>query len=724
MVFIDSDNFKKLFRGFFGRLKTSKDDTSTVLSADNAKYRTIVQEGEGSRPMTAASPNVIDGHLSRPVPSIGVSSSTTVGLMNVRSPSTSPSTNPPSLPLGLDAHHNHGVCNINTGLGAQYVNSGAGQLFNVHGNQYNYHSHGHYNVLRDLKHAELAPYNADRAERSVATCLPGTRVGILANIKEWLENMDSSERVLWLKGSLGIGKTALAATIAQYAHDNGILAANFFFSRYDRTLRDPRLLFPTIAYQLAHHIPAMRPAIVDAVMATGDLAHVRPQSQFDALVRRTVQAIQHSERPLLFVFDGIDEFEDGIGSYQDIMHLFITELAQLSPNVRILVTSRPEPYIDVIMTTAHCCKVIDLDFNDEAYHDVEKYLRDGLGKIPEALCLWKSSDGQWFSEDQLTRLCRLAGASFVYASTALRFVADPIARDPHSQLLMLLESPSTSSLSHLDHMYLIVLQRAFPPDTEEAKLERLRAFLAILCFNHFCPTSLNVYVACLGCGPQALDTLLSSLHSIILVRRGKVQYYHSSLEDFLLDRCPDFRFRLTHSAYHAKFGHQSIEILDSYWGSKVIDETSISQPEFQFMHNWEPRDYVNEYIGCLWAAHISRVDPNDGNLVGLVRSFLQSVTFVGWLYQAIHCYWHPMSDLQTLCEWNCTLKGPVLAAMQRYPHIWKACQTDESGFAEFAGVVGLNTKETGGAFIEDKDMEQVDQCQCRRRCDLHVGYRR
>jgi len=64
-------------------------------------------------------------------------------------------------------------------------------------------------------------------------CHPSTRERILQRLLDWVES-DSPERILWLSGSAGTGKSAIAQTISERCKRNGCLAATFFFFRFPK----------------------------------------------------------------------------------------------------------------------------------------------------------------------------------------------------------------------------------------------------------------------------------------------------------------------------------------------------------------------------------------------------------------------------------------------------------------------------------------------------------
>ncbi|KAF9513153.1 hypothetical protein BS47DRAFT_1362609 [Hydnum rufescens UP504] len=113
--------------------------------------------------------------------------------------------------------------------------------------------------------AHHAEYNSTR-KNAPSLCLEGARVDILAGIMSWLElAQDNVHPVYWLNGLAGIGKSTIAATVAERAEEKGVLGATFFFSRNDRVLRDPRTVFLTLAFQLANSDNRFKSVIVEAL---------------------------------------------------------------------------------------------------------------------------------------------------------------------------------------------------------------------------------------------------------------------------------------------------------------------------------------------------------------------------------------------------------------------------------------------------------------------------
>ncbi|KAJ7314994.1 hypothetical protein DFH08DRAFT_662115, partial [Mycena albidolilacea] len=95
-------------------------------------------------------------------------------------------------------------------------------------------------------------------------CHPATRSTVQKAIQSWVVD-DQRASVMWLYGPAGTGKSAIAQSMAEKWAANYNLAATFFFGRWRAGGGSGKCLFPTIAYQLALHIPGLRESVGLAV---------------------------------------------------------------------------------------------------------------------------------------------------------------------------------------------------------------------------------------------------------------------------------------------------------------------------------------------------------------------------------------------------------------------------------------------------------------------------
>ena len=80
---------------------------------------------------------------------------------------------------------------------------------------------------------------------------PDTRQWLLKEFYAWFNNSKES-RAYVLLGDAAVGKSVIAAVIAQRAKNDGNLAAAYFCRHYDGTRRDPRYLLGSVAYQMCN----------------------------------------------------------------------------------------------------------------------------------------------------------------------------------------------------------------------------------------------------------------------------------------------------------------------------------------------------------------------------------------------------------------------------------------------------------------------------------------
>src|SRR5882757_7167198 len=102
-------------------------------------------------------------------------------------------------------------------------------------------------LLNKLPYAKGAKYTSEERHK----CLRGTRVGVLIDIENWVYDRHM-RMVYWLNGLAGTGKTTITQSFAERMYAAGLLGASFFCSRDFNDRQNLRLIFPTLAFQLAY----------------------------------------------------------------------------------------------------------------------------------------------------------------------------------------------------------------------------------------------------------------------------------------------------------------------------------------------------------------------------------------------------------------------------------------------------------------------------------------
>jgi hypothetical protein len=330
-----------------------------------------------------------------------------------------------------------------------------------------------------------------------------------------------------------------------------MLGASFFFSRSDERLRDPGLVLPTLAFQLAHSESAFKEVIVKALRQDPTVGRKELSSQLQELILSPLLNINPQRRPVLIVLDALDECEEKGAA--DILRLVFAHLIRI-PFLRILITSRPQPHLSSVFNKApnlpkHLRQVLH---DIEAWvveQDIRHYISTELAKIPGNLDLVMPAD--WVTETKMNSLVEKTGKLFVYAATAIRFIGDDRVRDPQTHLRLILDSQSlrqagVKPYSQLDELYLGVLRNSLSLYNDQETVKRFQIVVGSIVLLRV-PLPLHSLAEFVQCETRAVEASLSHLHSVIVPPsdiHDAPRIYHPSFIEFIMDdlRCsmPEF----------------------------------------------------------------------------------------------------------------------------------------------------------------------------------------
>lgn len=180
-------------------------------------------------------------------------------------------------------------------------------------------------------------------------CLEGTCTKVLEEIETTLQASNST--IIWLYGSPGTGKSAIAHTIASRLKNKSKLAGTFFFSRQRKDMPGTASLdffAPTLAYQISKDKHMAKEPVVQSIRS--DPAILDPRKpladQFQNLLVKPLQNLQVSwSEPKVLVIDAIDACEEG-RIYELILRLSNLLHQPHILRLHIVITSRPLHIID------------------------------------------------------------------------------------------------------------------------------------------------------------------------------------------------------------------------------------------------------------------------------------------------------------------------------------------------------------------------------------------
>ena len=159
-------------------------------------------------------------------------------------------------------------------------------------------------------------------------------------VREWLITPVASPLCLVL-GEAGTGKSVLVAELLHRAFDN---VAAWHLCRHDDAARSaPVALLRSIAAMLCHTLDGFEEALSRVEDLDEALASEEPRSVFDTLIAAPLCRVPPPDATRLVLIDGIDELHpDG---QQALLRMISTQLAQLPPWLRMLVSARDEERI-------------------------------------------------------------------------------------------------------------------------------------------------------------------------------------------------------------------------------------------------------------------------------------------------------------------------------------------------------------------------------------------
>ncbi|KAG9024757.1 hypothetical protein FS837_005215, partial [Tulasnella sp. UAMH 9824] len=479
-------------------------------------------------------------------------------------------------------------------------------------------------------------------------CFPGTRNSILQEITAWIDD-SNAPAIFWLSGMAGVGKSTIAHTVAEQEDKKHRLGASFFFSRDQADRRNSRLVYPTIAFQLAGLDSSLRESVAQALEQDVDIGQAMMQKQFEHLIARPLAKLKGQTRTILFVLDALDECGPDSGAVE-ILSRWALELPRISSQggltLRVLITSRPELHIQ----NQFGYSPLGLISQAFVLHDIEKSIVRAdidlyLSRRLAELAALYGVGPPWPTVAEMNTLSARSDNLFIFASTTVAFIGGvKSGRSLQHRLDRLLQpdrNDTTSAFKQLDALYLGVLEDAENdleetlPDAKETFRLVLKAIVLLL--DPLPPTSL---AGLLSLSPDDILTSMQDLRSVLVVpahpdSSEPIRFFHPSFYDFITTSGRDSgSFFVTKADGHARLAKLCLETMHALLkrdpcsiGSPWLLNADI--PDLQARLNCAAPNYLR-YSCRFFGSHISLCAPGDAALEQLVDSFCGSKLLM-WL---------------------------------------------------------------------------------------------
>ena len=479
---------------------------------------------------------------------------------------------------------------------------------------------------------------------------------MLLQIEQWLTDQHD-QRIFWLNGLAGTGKSTIAQTFAEMSFADGKLGASFFCSRDYEDRSSLKAIFPTLAFQIAHRYPQFREQLIQVLKANHDVERDSLSSQLEKMIVRPFKETQVST---LIVIDALDECKDPEPA--SALLSVLSRYAHEIPGVKFFITGRPEPPIregfrlKPLVPITDVLKLHDIK-RSSVDEDIKLYLRFHLTSIRATRSDCEFPE-EWPSSNDINILCKEAGGFFIYASTVVKFVGSKY-HDPTNRLdLIISQSQGAVHEGGIDRLYIQILELAFQdadPGDHELYSTLRNVVGAVLLAVH--PLSRKTLSGLLrSCGTSSdVSTTLRFLHSLLNIPDGEdepIRVFHKSLPDFLTDRtrCKDDRFFVDPAVRHEAILFSCLDLMKKRLRKNIcgLEDYAVLGKVKDLSDRRETRIGSSlEYACKFWASHLVDV-PGSGSGAKRVREAIEEffdkrllcwfevLSIVGHLEAAVH----------------------------------------------------------------------------------------
>ena len=466
-------------------------------------------------------------------------------------------------------------------------------------------------LLNGMRHTDEAGHRSGNRQG----CLRGTRRDVLLQLEDWLEG-EQGQRVFWLNGLAGTGKSTIAQTFAKVTFAEGTLGASFFCSRNFEDRSNIQAILPTLAFQLAYRYPPFREQLLQVLRANPGIGRETLCSQMEKLIVGPFQAMP---TPTLIIIDALDECrdEEPASAVLSVLSRYVDKI----PLVKFFITGRPEPRIrsgfrlELLQPHTDVLRLHDVK-RSSVDSDIRLFFETQLAGIAK-----NRSDcnllRDWPSPSDLDTLCEKAAGLFIYASTVVKFVSskDHQPAERLTDVVSLPQSTIEEGRSGIDQLYTEILQQAFlSVRADDGRFySRFRSVVGAvsLVFNPLSATGLSILL-----GTPHVSTTLRSLHSLLIIPTSEpdlapIHVLHKSFPDFLTDqqRCTDQRFFVDPSIHHREILLSCLKVMKARLKRNICqldDHVHLSEVEDLATHRAAYIGDALEYACQFWTNHLAR----------------------------------------------------------------------------------------------------------------------
>lgn len=457
---------------------------------------------------------------------------------------------------------------------------------------------------------------ADAGHRSgiKEVCMEGTGLDALLQLKRWQE-AEQDHRMFWLSGVAGTGKSTIVRTFVETNVAEGKLVASFICSRDSEDRGNFRVVFPTLAHQLTDQHSQLRQQVLRVVEANPNIKRESLCSQMKMLI---VEPFKSTRVQALVTIDALEECGDD-GAEPAILSVLSRYVGEI-PHVKFLLTGRKNPrfcsrWLEPPRHIAEVFRLHEIGRRSSVDGDIKLFFETRLTNLAKTRddC---GPTGDWPSPQDIDILCKKAAGSFIYASTAVKFITSgPGGPTEALALITSLPHPSRKGKGKpsLRRLYLLVLEQAYNThENDDGFHDRIRSVVgAVMLISN--PLPMGALSTLLGV--PDIPTTLRSLHSLLLApdsRADPIRVFHRSFPKFLLGlkRCEGKRLFIDQSVHHREILFSCLSLMKGGLKENICElenYASISKVEDLPMRRKAQIGDALEYACLFWVKHLTSI---------------------------------------------------------------------------------------------------------------------
>ena len=443
-------------------------------------------------------------------------------------------------------------------------------------------------------------------------CMPGTRADLIERLTSFAVSEGTSQRLFFLSGIAGCGKSSVATSVANSLHERGCLSGSFFFQRDDKELRNPTDLLHTMAYSIALRHEPYRKALMDVLQTNPRIEDEAPLIQFNALFKNTISKLPStttSDSPskqaiVSIVIDALDECDDPRSASS-----YLVEIVGLAPWLRVIVTSRPLDDIEPDLRRAEYATHLNL-FTVDASEDILKFTLSYFSP-PGLLHRLRSR----VMEEEIQALANKSHGLFNWIKTVLLYLASLAWEEAKlKEMRSILSSSSAAGPEKgIDELYLRVLRNVAGNSPDY--LDAVKSFVGSIYV-----TSRNRPLPCKGlhafipisdpdilATPEDIDGLRSKLAAVITIdaETEALHVCHPSFLDFVEKEARSQEFWTNPEALDTMMAQRCFNIMKAGLRFNICGLESSHQRNDEILGLVQRISPELQYSAVYWLDHLS-----------------------------------------------------------------------------------------------------------------------